>query len=240
MQFKTSSPVRAGRTMATVAIVAVALVVCAQGRGRAAVPASASEVIRAAIASRIGSDAEVEVLTVDLPVRPDLPEVFREARPDPSAFLGRPMRFTLVPLTGAPVFAVATLRVIVTHVVTTRALDRSEVLADDTIRSVREELKGMPVRRPLTLSQVNGRRLLRPMSVGAVLVPGSVVVRRAIEPGDKVTVTAVSGLIEVSASLVAGDGGDPGDVIRVFNPETHRDLRGRVVKEGQVEVNYAR
>jgi flagella basal body P-ring formation protein FlgA len=78
------------------------------------------------------------------------------------------------------------------------------------------------------------------MPAGALVLPGSVLVRRAIEPGDHVTAVAVSGDIEVTASLVAADGGDPGDVIRVFNPDTRRDLRGRVVKEGLVEVNYAR
>jgi hypothetical protein len=29
-------------------------------------------------------------------------------------------------------------------------------------------------------------------------------------------------------------------VIRVVNPDTHRDLRGRVIKAGLVEVAYAR
>jgi flagella basal body P-ring formation protein FlgA len=96
------------------------------------------------------------------------------------------------------------------------------------------------LRRLLAAVQVSGTRVLRPMPAGALVLPGSVLVRRAIEPGDHVTAVAVSGDIEVTASLVAADGGDPGDVIRVFNPDTRRDLRGRVVKEGLVEVNYAR
>jgi flagellar basal body P-ring formation protein FlgA len=207
---------------------------------RAVESLSAQDAIRAAIVGRLGSDADVEVLSVDLPSRADAAGPYRDARPDPAAWLGRPMRFTLQPVTGAPVVAVATVRVVATYLVATRALDRNEVLSDEMIRVVREDLTGLALRRPLTLAQVQGRRLLRPLPAGAVLAPGAVIVRRAVEPGDHVTVMAVSGDIEVTASLVAADAGNPGDVIRVFNPETRRDLRGRVVKEGLVEVNYAR
>ncbi len=42
--------------------------------------------------------------------------------------------------------------------------------------------------------------------------------------------------MEVTATFVAADGGDAGDVIRVVNPDTKRYLRARVVKPGLVEV----
>jgi flagella basal body P-ring formation protein FlgA len=113
-------------------------------------------------------------------------------------------------------------------------------MTGDAMRVVREELRDMPLRRVLTPAQVRGGRVLRPMAAGAAVLPGAVVVKRAVEPGDRVTVMAVSGAVEVSAELVAADGGDPGDVIRVVNPDTRKDLRGRIVKEGLVEVNYAR
>ena len=98
------------------------------------------------------------------------------------------------------------------------------------MRVVRDELKGAPLRRVLSPSQVRGGRVLRPIPAGAVVVPGAVIARRTIEPGDHVTVRAMSGDVEVSASLVAADAGNPGDVIRVVNPDTHRDVRGRVIE----------
>jgi flagella basal body P-ring formation protein FlgA len=185
-------------------------------------------------------DADVTIDAIDLPDRPGLPAVFREARPDPGAFLGRPIRVVLVPERGPTVIAIATVHVVAEHIVAARALDRNETLSDDAMRVVRDELKGAPLRRVLSASQVRGGRVLRPIPAGAVVVPGAVIARRAIEPGDRVTVRAISGDIEVSASLVAADAGNPGDVIRVVNPDTHRDLRGRVIKAGLVEVAYAR
>jgi flagella basal body P-ring formation protein FlgA len=201
--------------------------------------APAADVIRAAIVSRLGVDADVTIDAIDLPARAGLPTAFREARPDPGAQLGRPIRFALVPELGPNVIAIATVHVVVEHVVAAHALERGETMSDDAMRVVRDELKGAPLRRVLSPGQVRGGRVLRPIPAGAVVVPGAVIARRTIEPGDHVTVRAMSGDIEVSASLVAADAGNPGDVIRVVNPDTHRDLRGRVIKEGLVEVAYA-
>ena len=50
------------------------------------------------------------------------------------------------------------------------------------------------------------------------------------------TVVASAGAVEVTAAMVASDGGQPGDVIRVMNPDTKRFLRARIVKAGIVEV----
>jgi flagella basal body P-ring formation protein FlgA len=150
------------------------------------------------------------------------------------------MRFTLVPVSGAPVIAVASLRVVAEHVVARQAINRGDTITAETVASIRDEVRGVPLRRLPQAVQVVGGRALRPVPAGAVLLPGAVTVRRAIEPGDPVTVVARSGDIEVTASLVASDGGEPGDVIRVRNPETRRDLRGRVLSEGRVEVIYAR
>jgi flagella basal body P-ring formation protein FlgA len=221
------------------AVLAVAPAPRASGADQPAL-APAADVIRAAIVSRLGVDADVTIDAIDLPDRPGVPAVFREARPDPGAFLGRPIRVVLVPRIGPAVIAIATVHVVAEHVVAARALERGETMSDDAMRVVREELKHAPLRRVLTPGQVRGGRVLRPMPAGAVVVPGAVIARRTIEPGDHVTVRAMAGDVEVSASLVAADAGNPGDVIRVVNPDTHRDLRGRVIKEGLVEVAYAR
>jgi flagella basal body P-ring formation protein FlgA len=60
--------------------------------------------------------------------------------------------------------------------------------------------------------------------------------RRVVEPGDRVTVVALAGAVEVTAQFVAADGGSVGDIIRVRNPDTKKYLRGRIVKPGRVEV----
>lgn len=199
---------------------------------------TAADAIRQAVDERFGGDVEVSIVALDLPARAG--SVFKTARPDPAARLGRPMRFTLVPVQGSPVVAVATLKVIGDHVVTRRAIDRHETLTGEDVSVVRGELRDVPLRRLPTGEQVIGSRVLRPMNAASVVLPGSVAIRRAVEPGDTVTVVAIAGEIEVSATLTATDGGNPGDVIRVVNADTRRSLRGRVVQEGLVEVRHER
>ncbi len=214
------------------------LLVWGAAPARAAGPVPAGALVRAAIAARLGGNADVTVVNLDLPE--NAPTGFRMARPDPGAWLGQPIRVVLVPEHGPSVVAVVTARVVLDHVVTTRRLTRGATVTVDDIRSVRGEVRGTPMRPLPVASELVGQPVLRPVPAGAVVPPGAVKIRRAVEPGDVVTVLATTGAIEVSASMVAVDGGSPGDLIRVVNPDTHRDLRGRVVKEGLVEVIHAR
>ena len=80
----------------------------------------------------------------------------------------------------------------------------------------------------------------RPLGVGETVLETFVAGRRAVERGDDVTVVAAAGAIEVTAAMIASDGGQPGDVIRVMNPDTRRFIRARIVKSGVVEVVDAR
>lgn len=204
---------------------------------RAPATGTAAEVIRDAVVRRVGGDADVTVLTVDAA---DPSARFREARPDPSARLGKPVRFTLIGETGAALIVVATLRVVLTHPVTCTAIDRGHVVGAEAIAAVRDEIKDVPIRSLPGLDEVTGARALRAIPQGATILPGFVALRRAVEPRDQVTVVAASGPIEVTAEFVAVDGGRVGDVIRVMNPDNKRLVRVRIVKKGLVEVTHDR
>jgi flagella basal body P-ring formation protein FlgA len=91
-----------------------------------------------------------------------------------------------------------------------------------------------------TVDGLVGAKALRPLAAGTAVQASFVQVRRIIEPGDKVTAVAGAGAIEVTATLVAADGGGIGDVIRVVNPETRRYVRARIVRSGFVEVMHER
>ena len=199
---------------------------------------SARDAITRAVTARMGDGVVVEVMALDMPS--GAPDRFIEARPDPAARLGRPIRFTLVPARGSRVFATATLRVVTTHVVALRDLPRGATVTTDDVQVLYAEVKQVPMRRLPLGDQVIGSRVLRLVSAAAVVIPGAVVLRRAVEPGDRITGIAMAGDIRVSAELTATDGGDPGDVIRVVNTGTKRSLRGRVIAEGLVEVGHAR
>ncbi len=217
----------------------LAAVVCLMATLHAA-PAdmSARDAIVQAVTARMGDGVVVDVVAIDVPA--GAPDRFVDARPDPAARLGRPIRFTLVPARGSRVFATATLRVVTPHVVTRRDLPRGATVTEDDVQVVHAEVTQVPMRRLPLGDQVLGSRVLRPVPASAVVVPGAVAVRRAVEPGDRITAIAMAGDVQVSAELTATDGGNPGDVIRVVNTGSRRSLRGRVIAEGLVEVGHAR
>jgi flagella basal body P-ring formation protein FlgA len=161
-------------------------------------------------------------------------------RIDPASRLGRPMRLVLVTEDDATLPVTATLRVTGRYVVARRPLARGEHVAAADLETVMGELTGVLLR-PLPLAgEIAGARVRRPVAAGATVTAADVIVPRTIEPGDAVTVTAAAGAVAVSAAMIAADGGDVGDVIRVVNPGSHRYLRGRVVKRGEVEVTGER
>jgi flagella basal body P-ring formation protein FlgA len=199
----------------------------------------AGELISAAVRARVGTAAK-EVTVVGLDAAVPVTGRFKSVRLDPGATFGKPMRVTLVPVSGPSVIAVATVRVVAEHVVAGRDFERGETVKAEDVVSRRDEVRGIPMRRLPGPDEVIGSRTLRTVPGGSVFLPGAVALRRIVEAGDKVTVVARAGDAEVSAVLVASDGGDPGDVIRVSNPETRRQFRGRVLSSGVVEVLHVR
>jgi flagella basal body P-ring formation protein FlgA len=196
-------------------------------------PMSAAEAARAAIQQRLGDAVTVSVTITGL--SGDAP-VFREARLDPSARLGQPVRFTFVTMDGAAVPGSADVRVVGPRTITRRAVSRGERLTDDDLMTEVAELSGVPLRRLPTLAELVGGRALQAIPAGATVLPGAIVTRRDVERGDPVVAMAAAGAIEVTATLTAADGGRTGDVIRVMNPDTKRYIRARIVKKGLVEV----
>ena len=201
-----------------------------------AVGVSAVDAIRAAVLERMGPGVEVTVTPISVPAPPAL---FRAASPDPAAWLGKPMRFSLVTGAGLATAAGADLRVVGEYAVPTQAIVAGHVLTADDVKSTKGELRDLPLRRLPTAESVIGAKALRMMAAGTTIQSSFVIVRRLIEPGDKVTVVAAAGGIEVTATLVAADGGQAGDVIRVVNPDTRKYLRGRILRAGFVEVIHA-
>lgn len=216
------------------AVAAIAVIaVPTHGQTTGAVALSAADAIRAAVTQRLGGSVDVAVS--DAGVSGDA-KVFREARPDPMARLGEPVRFTLITDRGATLPVTALMRVSGTRVVATRAVARGEIVTGADIASVSGEIAGVPMRRLPSASDVTGTKALRRLAIGDTVLESFVAGRRVIERGDDVTVVAAAGAIEVTAAMVASDGGQPGDVIRVMNPDTKRFLRARIVKAGVVEV----
>ena len=197
----------------------------------------ADAVIRAAVEERFGSGISIAIESTGLA---GPATVFRQARPDPSALVGKPVRFTLITEKGAAVPVTVVMTVSADHVVASRAIERGATIGRDDIQTVYGPLAGVPMRPLLTASAVAGSKALRRIEAGSIVLRGAVTTRRVVEPGDPVTAVVPGAAVEVTAEFVAADGGEVGALIRVVNPATKRYLRGRIVKEGMVEVTYGR
>lgn len=198
-------------------------------------------IVEAAVIERVGAGTTVEVVAIDISATPaDAAGPFVEARPDPVARLGKPIRVTLVTEGGRSVRAVVTLRVVADHLVARRAIGRSQVVAAEDVEAVRAELIGTPLRPLPVLGEIVGGRALRPIDAEAPVLSGYVVAPRVVNPGDRVTVVVRSGAVVVTAVFTAADGGRVGDIIRVSNPETRRFIKARIVERGLVEVVHER
>jgi flagella basal body P-ring formation protein FlgA len=201
------------------------------------VASTPADLVRAAVVARMGRNVEVSVELAGMPA--DAP-VVRRVVLDPLARTGRPSIARFYSDSSRALAVTATIHVVAEHVVLRRAVERGQTLGADDFDSPRGEVVDVPLR-PLPIgTQAGGARVLRPMPAGATVLDGFLVVRRAIEPGDQVTAVLASGAIEISARLVAADGGRVGDVIRIVNPETKRLLKGRIVNDRTVEVIYGR
>ena len=198
---------------------------------------NAADAIRRAICQRVGEGADVTL--VDIDVKGDV-AAFRDARPDPGAMLGKPIRFTLVTADYVALPVMATVIVTTSHAVVKQSIVRGKAVEAADVETVRGPLTGIPLVRVPAAADVVGTRALRAMTSGMVVLSSFVQMRRAVEPGDAVTVVALSGAIEVTARFVASDGGNVGDAIRVRNPDSKTFVRGRIVKPGLVEVMYGR
>ena len=192
-----------------------------------------------AVATRLGGSVTVAVHVVD----PSLPAgPFVSAVPDPMGRLGSEMHFTLTPAgPGARTVRVrARVDVIGGHVQARHQILRGHVVTADDVEFVEGPLTGVPVKRLPELSQIVGQPALRPIDAGRIVESSSVAVRHLVQAGDTVTVVAIQGAVRVTAEFVAADSGDPGDIVRVVNRDTHRSIRVRVVNKGMVEVIDAR
>jgi flagella basal body P-ring formation protein FlgA len=202
---------------------------------RAATGLPAREAIARAIVARAGADAVVSITSVDLGSRKEA-DAYREARPDPSARIGGAMKFRLITDNGASHRAIVHATISAPQVVTVRPVARGHAVEQEDVRLVHGPVSGIPLVRLPAIATVVGARALRPIPAGIVILASYVAARRTVEPGDDVTVVALAGSVQVTATFVAADAGNVGDTIRARNPLSRRFVRGRVIVSGPPAV----
>lgn len=197
------------------------------------------DAILAAVRARMGADADVAIDHLRVPAASAQGPV--QARPDPGARLGRPMRFalrtatTVGPAVAWTATAEADLRVRVPHLHTRRVVSRGDTLDEADVAIVSHEVEG-PLRAWPAAEAIGRSRVLRDLGPDACLAPASLAVLPLVSAGEEVRATARVGEVVAEGRLLAADRGDRGAVIRVVNPRSRRTMKARVVGAGTVEV----
>jgi flagella basal body P-ring formation protein FlgA len=228
--FLRSSAVRLAAVAAIV--VAAAPVVRSEGMARTATGAVADAVARA-VAERLGGEVRVDISTLrsSAAVSGDL-----VASPAPGARTGAAARFTLYEAGKRIGSAVATVRVVATHVRATRALARNQQILPADVEEVEAELIDQPMRRLPSLDDAIGARLRRSVAAGEPITAAVIEVPAAVKSGDEVRVTVRVGAVEAESKGIASGSGYVGDIVRVLNPGSRRPLKARVTAPGRVEI----
>jgi flagella basal body P-ring formation protein FlgA len=94
----------------------------------------------------------------------------------------------------------------------------------------------MAARLTLTIEQVVGTRLRRPVSMGAELVPDLLATPKDVNRGDSVAVEVLSGAAHLEFTGKAETAGSTGDFIAVRNLSSNRIFQARVNGKGKAVV----
>jgi len=235
-----------------IALSLAALALAAPGRAAAAAPADAANGppawLRARIESWVLAHLPDEPVRVALPpfadfappgLAPEGVEVHVEAPGDGPLRGQVPLAVTLE--RDGRVLARGSAEVIVEvlseRLVAARTLERGEIVAAEDLE--RRPLEpGERAAEPIEASVLVGKRTKRRVPQGAVWRADWVEEAPLVSRGQPVRLRYESGALRIDATGVAREEGRVGDLVRVQNPTSRRELRGRVAADGSVHVAF--
>jgi flagella basal body P-ring formation protein FlgA len=192
-----------------------------------------AEAIRLSVLQRLGVPGVAEVTHVTTKVADEAGLV---AEPEATARLGKPARFVLSVGGVRRGVAVATVTVVCRHPKASRSIAREEAIDGSAIDLSEGPLRGVPIRRLLTMEALAGLAARRAIAAGEPLTAAVLHVPPVVKSGDSVAVTVRIGVVSVTGTGIASGSGQVGDVIRVMQPNSSRLLTGRIIGTGAVEI----
>lgn len=134
------------------------------------------------------------------------------------------------------VYVQATVELMQPVLVLRHALPRGTVLSATDVEVVEQDVARLTFGYVVELKDVIGMTLRRSVTAGAVLHTGLIQQPTSIRRNERVTILGLIGGIEVRMEGQALMDGAKGDVIRVRNLSSGRDIEGVVVAPGVVQV----
>lgn len=120
--------------------------------------------------------------------------------------------------------------------VAAQAVQKNTILSKADIKLVKKDTADLAYGYYEDLKSVTGLKLKRRLLAGTVLTPAMLKKPQVITRGQKVTIMALSGRMEVRMMGKALDNGAVGERIQVMNLKSRKKLEGVVTSAGEVEV----
>ena len=130
------------------------------------------------------------------------------------------------------------LRLFGTVVNTTKRLNRNEIIASDDVTTKRQDismLDGGLIQDP---KQAVGQKLKISLPPGAILYTQAIDAPPLVNRGERVTIMAKSQAIQITAPGEARNSGALGEMVRVKNLTSRREIQARVLSTGVVEAEF--
>ena len=131
-----------------------------------------------------------------------------------------------------PVHVAASAEVVIVN----RPVPRGATLGEADLRSERRDLAALSYGYVLHAAQAAGQRVTRSLSEGTVLTPNLLAAPQWVKRGERVTVLAQSGGMEIRMTGEALMDGTEGMVVRVRNLNSARVVEGTVIAQGVIQV----
>lgn len=116
-------------------------------------------------------------------------------------------------------------------------LRRGSLIRADDFELKRYDINRLQYGYYTDLKEVLGKTLKRHLNLGAVLTPTAIAVSKVIKRGESVSILAETKGITIRAKGKALEAGGIGDIIRVKNLNSKREIEARVTGPGQVKVD---
>lgn len=127
--------------------------------------------------------------------------------------------------------------VLAERLVAARTLERGEIVTKDDLE--RRPLEaGERAGTPVEAAALVGKRTRRRVPNGALWREDWVEAVPVVTRGQPVRLRYEQGGLRIDATGIARDDGGVGELVRVQNPASHRELRGRVAADGSVHVAF--
>ena len=136
------------------------------------------------------------------------------------------------------VWANADIAVLTDVIVSAKPLGRFLEITEDDIQVEQRDLADLPGNALIRIDEAVGKRTSRTVGSQVVLTSGDVELPPLLMRGDRVTIVAQSGLLRITTVGEARERGRKGEVIKVRNIVSKKDIFARVVDSDTVAVDF--